>query len=168
MSFKKHAHCSYCGSQFSDGQTWPRSCSACGNITYLNPLPVAVLLQPIGKCLLGVRRAIEPEKGKIALPGGFMDVHETWQQTAARELTEEVGLTINPATIRLFDIYSSSRGDGVLLIFGLAPPLRPGELPTFQPNEEVSEVVVVREGEELAFPLHMQAVRDYFQRHRPA
>jgi ADP-ribose pyrophosphatase YjhB (NUDIX family) len=167
MSHKKHAHCSYCGTRFADGQTWPRTCAGCGNISYLNPLPVAVLLQPVGDALLGVRRAIEPALGKIALPGGFIDKHETWQQAAARELAEEVGLTVNPASIRLFDAQSSDRGDGILLIFGLALPLVPAALPAFTPNEEVSEVVLLHEPQELAFPLHTQAMRDYFRRNRP-
>jgi ADP-ribose pyrophosphatase YjhB (NUDIX family) len=166
MSHRKHAHCSYCGAQFADGQTWPRHCAGCGNITYLNPLPVAVLIQPVGDALLCVRRAIEPARAEIALPGGFMDVNESWQQAAARELAEEVGLTIDPATLRLFDVQSSGRGDGILLIFGLAPPLPPAALPTFTPNDEVSEVVLLREPQELAFPLHTWAMREYFLRTR--
>jgi 8-oxo-dGTP pyrophosphatase MutT (NUDIX family) len=161
MSHKKHGHCSYCGTRFAADQAWPRTCGGCGNISYLNPLPVAVVLQPIGNRLLGVRRAIEPEKGKLALPGGFIDIHESWQETAAREMVEEVGLRIDPGTIKLFDVFC---GNGVLLVFGLAPPLAPVDLPTFIPNEEVSELALLGPERELAFPSHMQAVRDYFSR----
>lgn len=43
---------------------------------YSNPKPVAVALVPVdtdqGRRLLGVRRAIEPNKGRVALPGGFL------------------------------------------------------------------------------------------------
>src|SRR4029078_3947855 len=42
-----HSYCSYCGSAFAAEQPWPRECAACGNITYRNPLPVAVAVVPV-------------------------------------------------------------------------------------------------------------------------
>lgn len=43
--------------------------------------------------ILLVERGIEPYKGMWALPGGFMKIDETIEQTAKRELQEETGLT---------------------------------------------------------------------------
>ncbi len=43
--------------------------------------------------LLLIERGIEPYKGMWALPGGFMNIDETIEQTARRELREETGLT---------------------------------------------------------------------------
>ena len=77
MTPRKNSHCSYCGRPFAEGQPWPRTCAGCARVSYLNPLPVAVLLLPAGGGLLCVRRAIEPGKGLLALPGGFIDVAET-------------------------------------------------------------------------------------------
>ncbi|MBC8076948.1 MAG: NUDIX hydrolase, partial [Chloroflexales bacterium] len=66
---QKNAHCSYCGAPFAAAAPWPRRCAACGNTSYLNPLPVAVVLVPVGGGVLLVRRAIPPQQGTLALPG---------------------------------------------------------------------------------------------------
>ena len=54
------AHCAYCGQRFPEAAPWPRTCAACGETSYLNPIPVTVVLVPIAAGLLAVRRAIEP------------------------------------------------------------------------------------------------------------
>lgn len=163
---RKHSPCSYCGGAFADGQPWPRRCAGCGAVSYLNPLPVAVVLLPVGRGLLAVRRAIPPAAGRLALPGGFIDVNETWQQAAARELREEAGVAIDPAEVRVFDVGSPGRGEGVILIFGLAARRPAADLPPFEPTDETSERVVLTGPEELAFPLHTRAARDFFARKR--
>ena len=43
--------------------------------------------------VLLIQRALEPFKGKWALPGGFVRVEETIDEAARRELEEETGLT---------------------------------------------------------------------------
>lgn len=45
-----------------------------------------------GDKVLMVKRKNFPDKGKWALPGGFMEKGESAEQTAARELKEETGL----------------------------------------------------------------------------
>src|SRR5207244_10310646 len=95
MGMEKNSHCSYCGAGFADDAPWPRRCASCGNASYLNPLPVAVLLQPVDDGLLAIRRALPPV-GRLALPGGYVDAGETWQAAAARELREGTGPSADP------------------------------------------------------------------------
>src|SRR3954462_11499316 len=106
---KKYAHCGYCGQPFAPEQKWPRLCAGCKRTSYVNPTPVAVCLLPVGEGLLCVRRAIPPAVGQLALPGGYIDLAETWQQAAARELFEETGLRIDAGEVEHFRTLSSDR-----------------------------------------------------------
>ncbi len=162
----QHDHCSFCGGRYPDTHTWPRTCATCGETTWSNPLPVAVVLVPVAHPggrdgLLVVRRGIEPFRGELALPGGFIETGESWQEAAARELWEETGVRSAPEEVRLFDVHSSYRGRS-LLIFGLVPRLHPDEVPVPVDNPEVTEVKVLAEASELAFPTHTLAMADYF------
>ncbi len=157
---KKNSYCSYCGQAFEIDQAWPRTCAACGHTSFLNPVPVAVVLIPIDDGLLVVRRNIEPRKGWLALPGGYINYGESWQAAGAREVFEETGLMLEPDHIREFRVRSAP--DSTLLIFGLARPIGRGALPLFVPNEETLEIKVIAAPEELAFSLHTEVLRDYF------
>ncbi len=157
----KNSHCSYCGVAFPADLPWPRRCPACGSVTYRNPLPVSVVLLPVDDGLLLVRRTQEPQAGKLALPGGFIEIGETWQEAGAREMREETGIMIDAGGIRLFDTRSAP--DGTLLVFGLAPPQSSQALPPFLPSDEPSEMTVARGPLDLAFPTHTEAAARYWK-----
>lgn len=59
--------------------------------------------------ILLVERGIEPFKGLWALPGGFMKIDETIEQTAQRELQEETGL--RDIYLEQFHTFSGIRRD---------------------------------------------------------
>ncbi len=158
---KKHSFCSYCGTGYPEGAPWPRACTSCANVSYINPLPVAVAIVPVGSGVLCIRRTIEPAMGKVALPGGFLEVGETWQEGLVRELREETGLVADAGEVRLFRAYSAAR-EGLLLLFGLCRRFYPSEVPDFAPNSEASEMLVIPGPVELAFPLHTRALAEYF------
>ena len=67
--------------------------------TYKYPRPAltvdAVVFKETGikKEILLIQRKFAPYKGKWALPGGFVDMDETLEQAAFRELSEETGIT---------------------------------------------------------------------------
>jgi ADP-ribose pyrophosphatase YjhB (NUDIX family) len=157
---KRHSHCSYCGAAYAEGLPWPRTCAACGNTSYLNPTPVAVVLLPVDDGLLLVRRAIPPHVGKLALPGGYVNLGETWQEAGAREVLEETGVVIDPREIRDFRVLSAP--EGMVLIFGLARPRALAELPPLQASDEASECIIGRADAEIAFELHRQVVEEFF------
>jgi len=156
----KNSHCSYCGAAYAVNQAWPRTCAGCEATSYMNPLPVAVLLLPVDDGVLVVRRAIPPRQGQLALPGGFIEQGESWQAAAVRELREEAGIVVNPTEPRLFDALSAP--DGTVLIFGTALPRRASELPVFAASAEVSERRVLTRPEPLAFALHALVVERWF------
>lgn len=76
---ERNSHYSYCGNAYRPGAPWPCTCAECGHISYLNPVPVAVALVPIDGGLLAVRRGIEPGRGQLALPGGYINAQELWK-----------------------------------------------------------------------------------------
>ena len=153
---QKNTCCSYCGAAFEPDSAWPRTCLFCENITYLNPLPVSVMLVPVEEDgLLLVRRAIEPCRGQVALPGGFMGLGETWQEAGVRELREETGIVIPAHKVTLFGALTSPNGH--LLVFGRTPPISAADVPGEFPADETEELVIAREPVPLAFPLHNQA-----------
>lgn len=55
-----------------------------------------------GKRLLWMQRDIEPQRGKWAIPGGFLENEETLAEGAARELREETGVDLPPSRLSLY------------------------------------------------------------------
>ncbi|MBZ0115821.1 MAG: NUDIX domain-containing protein [Sandaracinaceae bacterium] len=162
----RDSHCGFCGARFTT-EAWPRTCGACGNVTYRNPIPVAVALVPVHATgaqvgLLVVRRDIEPKRGQLALPGGFIDFGESWQSAVARELFEETGVRIDPRGVREHMVRSTDNGR--LVVFGLTVEIAEHDLAPFVRNDEVSERSIVRAPIELAFPTHTEAMRAFFER----
>lgn len=83
--------CPLCGKPLRTFGTHPLVCSN-GHEYYRNPKPCnAVILEnPHGEILL-LRRAAEPRKGYWDLPGGFVELGETLEESMLREMQEEVG-----------------------------------------------------------------------------
>jgi 8-oxo-dGTP diphosphatase len=164
-----HTHCSHCGAAYEPGAPWPRVCPGCGETTWRNPLPVAVALLPVDlsgtdgaqRGLVAVRRDIEPARGQLALPGGFIEVGESWQEATVRELREETGLLASAGEVRLFAVHSAPLA--TINIFGLLPARRADDLPPSAPTEEATEWVVLTRPQPLAFSTHTQAMAEYFE-----
>jgi 8-oxo-dGTP diphosphatase len=68
----------------------------------------AVVFDKAGRLLL-IKRKSPPFKGRFALPGGFVELGETVEAAAARELHEETGLRAKVQ--RLVGIYSQPNRD---------------------------------------------------------
>ncbi len=156
---KKDTFCSFCGTSYKEGQSYPKNCDNCSSLIYQNPLPVSVVLLPVDDELLVIRRNIPPI-GRLALPGGFIEVGESWQMAGQRELFEETGIEITNEEIQLFDVKSAP--DGTVLIFGIAEKKSKKQI-TFTQNDETQEVAFIDAPVELGFPLHTQIVKRYFE-----
>ena len=88
--------CPKCGSpHFVEHNAKSKHCEACGFTYYFNPsaATVALIENPRGEWLC-VRRAKEPAKGTLDLPGGFSDLYETSEEGVIREVKEETGLDV--------------------------------------------------------------------------
>jgi len=90
-------HCPRCGAPRTGPATNPFHCAACGHQQYFNPASAvaAILIGPDQRALF-LRRARDPGKGKLGLPGGFVDVGETAETALRREIREEVNLEVGP------------------------------------------------------------------------
>lgn len=87
------AYCPRCGShRFVENDSSSKRCEDCGFVYYLNPkASVAAFVMDGQSRLLVCRRAFEPSRGMLDLPGGFTECGETAEAAVARELSEEIG-----------------------------------------------------------------------------
>lgn len=93
--------CPVCGSQhFNVNNVKSKKCADCGFVYYLNPsAATAAFIENEKGELLVCRRGKEPAKGTLDLPGGFTDMEETCAATIAREIKEELNLTVDSSEI---------------------------------------------------------------------
>ena len=93
---EKFRFCPVCGSsRFVENNFKSRRCGECGFVYYANPCSAtAAFIVNDRHELLVVRRAKEPAKGTLDLPGGFCDMGETVEEGMRREIKEETGLEV--------------------------------------------------------------------------
>jgi len=98
VKYLEKIFCPYCGGhleRFIDHEGKQRlKCRRCRAIIYENPIPASALVIPSPDDphrILLVKRAVEPCKGEYSLSGGFMEIDETAEECAIREMLEETG-----------------------------------------------------------------------------
>ncbi len=85
--------CPRCGAEAE--VAFPRSiaCRSCGYRAFYNPKPVACAIPRDGDGRVWLmRRATEPARGRWTFPGGFVDLGESVEDAARREVREEAGV----------------------------------------------------------------------------
>ena len=89
--------CPRCGAAAATGERpIPFRCAVCEFTLFFNPVVgVAGLIRRPDGAILLLRRAKEPAKGKLGVPGGFVDFGESAEDGLRREAREEVGLQLD-------------------------------------------------------------------------
>src|ERR687889_2596561 len=108
--------CPRCGR--SADVEFPRfiSCAHCGYGAYYNPNPVAAAIPATadGRIIL-LRRGFDPGKGLWTFPGGFVDLGESVEDAATREIMEEI--VVEAHLEHLVGVYSKPDDRIVLIVF---------------------------------------------------
>ncbi len=92
-------HCPRCGVKQDALLRGAFTCTACGFTIYFNAaIATAAFVRREDGRVLFIRRAKEPARGKLAPPGGFVDIGETAEEAVRREMREEVGLELSEVT----------------------------------------------------------------------
>jgi ADP-ribose pyrophosphatase YjhB (NUDIX family) len=90
-------------------------CAECGHIAYENPKVVVGAAVVADGAVLLCRRAIEPRHGFWTLPAGYLELGETLEEGAAREIFEEAQARV--AFDGILGIFSISRIGQVHVMF---------------------------------------------------
>ena len=144
-------------------------CGSCGRVWYRNPRPTAgAAIVRDGKVLLAVRGG-EPYKGKIDIPGGFLNIAETALEGLRREIHEELGVEIDVSMSDCLQAEPHRYGDdgSWTLAFGFHARLLSGEP---KASDDVADLLWVEESElddlDFAWPHDRELARRALRRER--
>lgn len=130
---------------------------------YKNPVPtVDCIIEKDGKIVL-IKRGVEPFKGKLAIPGGYVDYGEKVEDAIVREVKEETGLDVKPMEILgvYSDKYRSPKHHVITTTFILK--IVDGELKAGDDAENVGLYKIEElKKEYLAFD-HYKIIQDYLK-----
>jgi ADP-ribose pyrophosphatase YjhB (NUDIX family) len=142
MATPEFVYCPKCATRLERQHRYGRelpACPACDFVHFLDPKVAVIAFVTHADRLLLIRRAVDPAKGKWALPGGYMDAGEMPETALRRELLEEVGLAIEIEG--LIDIFPmAGRGDkspGIVLAYAASPGSGTA-VANLQSNDDVS------------------------------
>ena len=162
---KKLIYCSTCNTKnnFSTIEGELRyHCPNCKTIHYQNPKPTATLICIKKNEILLVKRAFAPAKGEWSLPGGFIELGETPEDAAKRELKEETNL--NGEVVKLLghcSHFNSVFGD--ILLIGMEVEIKNWD--NLIPGDDADEAGFfnIKNCPKLAFECHQKIFNMYLK-----
>jgi ADP-ribose pyrophosphatase YjhB (NUDIX family) len=135
-------------------------CKKCNQPLYENPVPASclVVVDKNGEILL-VKRSVDPKKGFWCLPGGFMELGETPELAALRELKEETGLSGKIEMLLGVNSNNSPQYNTVLMVGYLVKNYSG----THKAGDDASELAYfhINDLPEIAFESHKSFIRIY-------
>jgi ADP-ribose pyrophosphatase YjhB (NUDIX family) len=145
-------------------------CGACGLHLYYNPCAaVGAFLVDREARVLFTRRAKDPSKGKLGLPGGFIDNAESAEAGLRREVREEIGLEVGALEFLCSQPNTYPYGGIIYPTLDFYFIARVDDFAAARALDEVQGLVVRRASEvtddELAFPSLKAAWTVYRLRH---
>jgi ADP-ribose pyrophosphatase YjhB (NUDIX family) len=120
------------------GESKGAACPTCGRSWYRSSAPAVGAAIVDGERVLVTVRGIEPEKGRLDLPGSFVEVDEHPRDALTREAQEELGVEVEvEERPMLLAVHTyGARGEYVLAI-GFCARIVSGEP---DPADDVAEV----------------------------
>jgi 8-oxo-dGTP diphosphatase len=112
-------------------------CPNCDYTAYFDPKVAVVVFICQDDRVLLVKRAIDPMKGRWAMPAGFVEAGEDPQAAAQRESLEETSLVVQ--VDRLLDVFHTAGDGGAAdIVIAYAATVIDGELKAEDDAEEVA------------------------------
>lgn len=160
--------CPKCGSKnFKISSSYSKKCTDCKFEYFKNPIiGVAVLIYNESGKILCLQREREPGKGLIGLPGGFVDIGESIEEAAKREVKEETGIEIENLTLidNIPNSYIYSEMNQYPLDFYFTAKMKP-ESTLKEQKGETSHLRFVSLNEIKIESLAMESTRLFFKKH---
>jgi NAD+ diphosphatase len=116
-------------------------CASCGFIQFHDPKVAVIALITCDDHVVLTQRAVNPQKDKWTLPGGYMDAGEMPEEALQRELIEEIGLpVIVNGLIQIMPMLAEDAAGqyvnrGIVLAYSASP--RSGKLDILQSKDDV-------------------------------
>lgn len=96
LAFELFRYCPACGAPQTEARGNPFVCSECAQTLYFNSATAtAAIVTDGGPRVLLLERGRDPHRGKLGLPGGFVDLGECAEEALRREIHEEIGLHVS-------------------------------------------------------------------------
>jgi NAD+ diphosphatase len=166
MDFANFHYCPRCGGQeLAVNDEKSMVCGSCGYLYYHGTHAAAVGILQYEKDIILTRRANEPKKGMLSLPGGFVDYGECLEMALIREIREELNLDISEP------VYLCSQGeqyaskDVVYFCVVTFFVVRVEDIHNIRAQDDVESYQLFSAGEingtEMAFESDLKALEEY-------